>query len=217
MSHRSHLFNVLKNNNIYYDIYMHTWKTDDNLIWENKSHLPIDYDEYKLLNPTYYKIDDQDNFLKSINFNDYFNQELYNIYGGDTGHEWRPLLIRNHLCALESLKRVTNMVLNKKKKYNYVIYIRPDVIIHNLFKINFFPSTEKNISIPNSHQNEGYNDTFAIVHYKNCNKYGKRIKEIIEFRKNNGRIVAEKYLKFIIDKYFDNVNFIDYHIEVIRP
>ena len=39
------------------------------------------------------------------------------------------------------------------------------------------------------------------MNYKNACLYGKRIDEIVDFRKHNGRIVSEKCLKFIINKY----------------
>jgi hypothetical protein len=216
-SHYKYLFNILNINKINYNIFMHTWKTDHNTIWEKKCDIPIDYDEYKLLNPNYYKIDNQDDFFNSLNFSEYFNQELFNKYGGDTPHEWRPGLIKNHLCALESQKRVTEMVINNDKKYDYVIYIRPDVILQNDFNTSWLNIEANSISIPNDEHHEGLNDRFAIVPYNNCTYYGKRIDEIIEFRKHNGRIVSEKYVKFIINKYYNNINFINFKFIIIRP
>ena len=218
-SHFDNLFNILNTSENYnYDVFMHTWKTDDNYIWENISIYPIDYEEYKLLSPTYYTIDNQDDFLNSINFNDYFNEDLYKKYGGDTHNEWRPMLIRNHLCALESQRRVTDMILNINKNYDYVIYIRPDVMIYTPFNINYLSLLEeKSICIPNDNHHEGFNDRFAIMNYNECSNYGKRINEILEFRRNKGRIVSEKYVKFIILKYFNKINFIDFKFEIIRP
>ena len=121
-SHHKNVFDIFKKNNIDLDIYMHTWRTDKNLIWWNAINIPNDYDEYKLLNPTVYRIDEQDDFLKNIDIKNYFNIELFNKYGGDSHHEWYPQLIINHLCALESQKRVTEMCLNSNKKYDYIIY-----------------------------------------------------------------------------------------------
>jgi hypothetical protein len=69
----------------------------------------------------------------------------------------------------------------------------------------------------NNNYNEGYNDRFAIVPFENCEKYGKRIDEIKEFRKSNGRIVSEKYLKYIVDKYYKNISFIDFKFQIVRP
>jgi hypothetical protein len=218
-SHHNNLFNILKENNIFFDVYMHTWSTNDNLIWCQKSDIPIDYEEYKLLQPNYYEISNQDDFLNVINFSDYFNKELYNKYGADAYHEWEPLLIRNYLCALESQKRVTNMVLNNNNnnRYDFIIYIRPDVMIYTPFNINFLNINHKSISIPNYDHYSGYNDKFAIININECSNYGKRIDEIIEFKKTHGAIVSEKYTKFIIDKYFENINFIDFKFEIIRP
>jgi len=216
-SHETHVFNVLKQNNIDYDVYIHTWKTDNNIIWEHDCGIENDYDEYKLLHPDFYGIDNQADFLNTICFPDYFNEELYNKYGGDTHHEWRPYLIKNHLCALESQKRVTNMMLSSNIKYDYVMYIRPDVEIHNPINIEWLNINDCQIVLPDNEHHEGYNDRFAIVCYQDCHKYGKRIEEIIDFRKNNGRIVSEKYVKFIINKYFNNIRFVNFRFTIIRP
>ena len=216
-SHIDNLFNVLLDNNVHYDIFMHTWATEEPLIWYEKSAFPIDYEEYKLLTPNYYKIDNQHDFLNSLNFSDYFDEQLFKIHGGNTHHEWHPALIRNHLCALESQKRVTDMVLNSNKIYDIVIYVRPDVMINNVLNIKWVTLNESSISIPNFDHCEGYNDRFAIVHFNECSNYGKRIDEIIEFRKKHGRIVSEKYVKYIIHKYYKHVNFIDFNFSIVRP
>jgi len=205
MVYQSHSFHLKE-----YDIFLHTWKTDEHYIRTEPCTVPIDYEEYKLLSPNYYQIDNQSEFLNSLHFSDYFDEELYL-----KGKEWNPLLIRNHLCALESQKRVTDMVLNSGKKYDYVIYVRPDVMIYSTFKLEFLPK-EKTISIPNEDHYQGYNDRFAIVRYEDCSYYGKRIDEILEFRKKHG-IVSEKYVKYIIEKYFEHVQFIEYHFELCRP
>jgi hypothetical protein len=205
-SHHEKFFNTL--NNYTYDVFMHTWSTNENLIWEEHPGIGIDYGEYHLLSPNYYQLDNQDDFLSTITFSDYYKENHVN--------EWRPKLIRNHLCALESLKRVANMVLNTGKKYKYVIFIRPDVMINTIFDINFLSLNEKEIAIPNFDHCEGYNDRFAIVNYNDCFIYANRIDNIIDYRKNIGHIVSEKYLKHVIDNYF-NVKFIDFNFTIIRP
>lgn len=217
-SHHEKLFDVLKKCGINYDIYMHTWKTDKNIVWGDEVNIPINYEEYQLLTPTHYQIDEQSLFLESINFEDYFNQKIYDLYGGDTYREWRPYLIRNHLCALESQKRVTTMCINSNKKYDFVIYIRPDVEIQTAFPIDCLSKININdIAIPADNHYEGYNDRFAIIPFSVCEKYGKRIDEIIEFRNLKGRIVSEKYVKYIIEKYYDKVHFINFNFQITRP
>lgn len=217
-SHINKLYNIFKNNNIEFNIFMHTWKTvnDINIVWENGINIPIDYEEYKLLNPDFYKIEEQRKFLDSINFENYFYKNLYDKYGGDSPHEWRPQLIMNHLCALESQKRVYNMVVDSKNNYDFIMFIRPDVLIENNFDIKCL-KTNFDIIIPNSDHNEGYNDRFAILHFNNSIKYSTRIDEIIEFRRNHGRIVSEKYVKYIINTYYPNLQLIDFKMLRVRP
>ena len=217
-SHFVNLFHPLKNNNIEYKIFIHTWKVQNNqnIIWENVSPIPINYEEYKLLHPDYYKIDDQQVFKDQLNFSDYFNKELYDKYGGDTAHEWRPQLIMNHLCALESQKRAYQMVNDTGEQFDFIMFVRPDVQITNQFDVNIL-NTNFDIIIPSYDHHEGYNDRFAIMPFNNSFNYACRINEIREFRKKYGRIVSEKYVKFIINKYYNNLKFINFLMKIIRP
>ncbi len=217
-SHFNFLFDVLKNNSIDYKVFMHTWKVenDQNIIWENVCDIPVDYQEYALLRPDFFQIDKQDEFKDQLNFSDYFDRELYNKYGGDTPHEWRPQLIMNHLCALESQKRVYKMVNDSNEEFDYVIFIRPDVKILNPLNI-YVLNSSFDIIIPSYDHHEGLNDRFAILPFNTASNYASRINEIKEFRKNNGRIVSEKYVKFIINKYYKNLKFIDFYMKIVRP
>jgi len=216
-THKDHIINIFKNNDIDYDIYMHTWKTDCNMIWEKVYNEPVDYSEYKLLNPSIYTIDDQNEFLKTIDMSHYFDKEKFAQYGGNTPHEWHPGLIRNHLCALESKKRCYNLVLDLHKKYRYIMFVRPDVLVNNDIDWNMIKKSNFDIIIPNTDHNEGYNDRFAIIPFEKAEKYASRIDEIIDFRKKRGRIVSEKYVKYIIDIYYTNVLFMNFNMTIIRP
>jgi hypothetical protein len=218
-SHKENLYQILQKNNIEYDTYMHTWETSCNMIWNNPIDIPIDYDEYKLLDIDYYTIENQNDYLQKIDFNDYCNIELYEMYG-DSEHEWIPQLIKNHLCALESQKRVYNMVRNSKKEYDYILFIRPDVLITNEFDIkwlSYFQEDNTDILILDYDHYDGLNDKFSILPYHSALEYATRIDEIIEFRKNHGRIVSEKYVKYIIDKYYPKIKFINFIMKIIRP
>jgi hypothetical protein len=217
-SHYTNLFNILKTNNIEYDIFMHTWRTEnnENIIHDNPHSISIDYDEYKLLNPTYYKIENQSEFLETITFSDYFNKEIYEKYGDGIQYEWRPMLIRNHLCALESQKRVYKMVNDSGNAYDFILYIRPDNRIVNQFDHTIL-FKDFDIVLPNNNHNEGYNDRFALIPFNKAMNYSTRIDEIADFRKHHGRIVSEKYTKFIVDKYYTNISFIDFFMNIVRP
>lgn len=215
-SHIDKLYNILKQNGIEYNIFMHTWYTDNPTIWLTKQTTPPDYSEHLLINPDYYNIDNEQEFLNNITFSDYCNQELFDKYG-DSQYEWIPGMIQNHICGIESQKRVTDMVLNSGVIYDYVIYVRPDVEIVTTFSLNFLNFNNNEICIPMYDNFEGYNDRFAIVRYANMAHYGKRIDEIIEFKKRDSRVVPEKYVKHIIQKYFTRVHFIDFVFTIVRP
>jgi hypothetical protein len=217
-SHLNNLFEILRKNSFDFDIFMHTWKVenDKNIIWEKEIDINIDYSEYLLLKPHYYKIDEQKLFTDTLNFSDYFNKDLYNKYGGDTNNEWRPQLIMNHLCALESQKRVYKMVIDSNKQFDYILFVRPDVNIMNKFDVSVL-NTDFDIIIPNYDHHEGYNDRFAILPFNKASEYSCRIDEIVEFRKTNGRIVSEKYVKYIINKYYNKLKFIGFYMKIVRP
>lgn len=217
-THTTNLHNILKNNNIEFDIFMHTWKTknDENVIWEKSCDVMVDYNEYVLLNPNFYKIENQEDFINSINFENYFDKNIYDVYGGDSHREWRPQLIMNHLCALESQKRVYNMVSESNNTYDFILFIRPDVKILNIFDVTCL-TNKFDIIIPSYDHHEGLNDRFAILPFNSAEKYATRIDEIIEFRKNNGRIVSEKYVKYIVQKYYPNFKCINFIMQIIRP
>jgi hypothetical protein len=223
-AHKNQIFDIFKNNQVEYDVYMHTWKTAQNFIWgvdwNSTRNIPNDYNEYRLLNPSYYEIDEQDEFLNTVNFSNYFKQELYDTYGDHPDYEWRPELIRNMICALESQKRVTQMCIDSQKKYDFVLYIRPDVDIYTPFLLEWFDLVKTGeIALTNESYRhfEGYNDKFALMRFDDCLLYSNRLEWLKSYRDTNGRIVAEKYLKYIVEKNFSNVHFVNMTVRLIRP
>jgi len=218
-SHYENIFNILKNAGLTYDTYFHTWDVKINRIWGEVSPVLPDPEEYKLLEPTVYKVESQDDFLNSITFSDYFYQEAWDKYGDTRAPrgEWHDYMIRNHLCALESQKRVTQMMLESGNSYKFVLYVRPDVEIDTPFPFKILSEIGfRCIGIPDFDHYEGYNDRGCIVRFEDCALYAKRIDEIKEFRKHNGRIVSEKYVKFIVDKYFKMIP-MQFIFTIIRP
>ena len=212
-SHEDKIFSILKENNITYKIFMHTWKTDNNkgYVWNDLIDQDIDYEEYKLLAPDEYRIDNQDTFLN----NDIL--PIFSQFYRPNEYEWLPQLIKNHLCALESQKRATNMVIDSNDEYDFVLYLRPDMEFLSPFPINSLDILKTEIAISEDDQCEGYNDRFAVVPFSMCSYYGKRIDEIIAFRDKYGRIVSEKFVKHIIDKYFSHVHLLHFKMNIIRP
>jgi hypothetical protein len=218
-SHDLFLKKILQNNNIDYDVYFHSWKLDEpSFVQLEKTSIPIDYGEYILLDPYKYLLESQSEFWKSVNFNEYFYKDVWDTFGHGVTYEWYPQLIKNHLCALESQKRVTKLMLESGQTYDYVMYIRPDVELKSEFPCGVLSNLcDNDIVILSYGWHEGYNDTFAIMKPNKCINYAYRIDEIKDYRKNEGRIVSEKFVKYIIDKYFERKILIDFKQEVVRP
>jgi hypothetical protein len=192
---------------------MHTWKTDQNIVWEHDCGIANDYEEYKLLAPHFYCIDEQAKFTDTLHFPDYFHE--------GEADEWLPQLLRNHLCALESQQRVWRMALARsaEKSFDFVVFVRPDMVIHTPFDMELLvsPSLSYDVCLPSYHHFEGYNDRFAVLPFANGGKYAERLNGIVSYRKNHGRIVSEKYLKYVVDKELPRVHFTDMHMRIVRP
>ena len=218
-SHLNKILNILSKNNIEFKIFLHTWRTinDTQRVWGNNIEKKQNYEQINLMNAYKIKIDNQNNFETKINFSDYFYEDIYNSIGRSPEGEWLPMLIRNHLCALESQKRCFEMVEKEAIDFDYVMFLRPDVLIKNNFPISKLESLKENeILIPKFDKNEGLNDRFAVMNYKYAKYYAYRIQELVNYRKNHGRIVSEKYTKYIVKKYF-KLKLIKFSFKIIRP
>jgi hypothetical protein len=223
-SHINNIYKILSENNIEYKIFVHTWKTknDEQKIWDKTINVKQNYKQIELLNSYKNKIDDQEIFEKDLKFSDYFYKDIFDSQGSNhskNNGEWIPQLIKNHLCALESLKRGYNMVETDEIDFDYVMFIRPDALLEHKFPINtmdFLDKNENGILVPNFGNHTGVNDRFAVTNYKYSKFYATRINELAEFRKNHGKILSEKYTGYIINKYF-NKHIIDFKFTCLRP
>jgi hypothetical protein len=221
-SHKKHVFDILKKENLSYKTFMHTWKTKEDIQNVRDSTIPqkIDYLEYNLLSPDFYKLDDEGEFLESINMNNYFYKDVWRKIGHSRNGEWLPKMVSNHLCMLESQKRCFNMVKEcvlKGDKFKFIIFIRPDITIHTDLPIDIIIANYEKIHIPNHSHYEGINDQFAIMNYNYAHLYGNRIDELADFRRTRGRIVGEKYCKFIILKNNMKINQLNFKYSITRP
>jgi len=223
-SHEEHIFNILEKNNLTYKKFMHTWTTNDGTqnVWEKRIDKKINTNDYMLINPDYYKIDNEDEFLKTVNINNYFYKHVWDEKGECNDGELMLQIVKNNLCALESQNRAANMIqsyyIKEKINFKYIILLRPDVEIINDLPLNQIILDDKTINLPNHSHWHGLNDQFAIMSYKNGIIYLKRIHGLIYFRKHHGRIVSEKYVKYVINKIMKlNVKEIDFKYTIIRP
>jgi hypothetical protein len=217
-THQTHVFDKLKGAGITYDVFMHLWSTPGNLVWNNDSGVPEDEESYALLEPDFFKKEDQNEFLKTIDFGLYFYPTVYQTIGHSTHGEWLPQLVLNHVCALESQRRVFQMTEETGNVYDAYIVIRPDAFFVSDLDIEALQSVQSNsLYLPEWMWFEGYNDRFAFGCKDVIHRYTHRLDDLPEFRKTKGRIVAEKCLKLMVEKYGFVVKPLSVQFQLCRP
>ena len=212
-SHEEHIYKVLDENGYTYKRFMHTWKTGDNCqrVWRYNAREKIDYEEYKLLNPDVYSIESQDDFMSGITMSDYY-------YDAEKKREWDKVLLKNHVCALGSEKRVYQMVNDSGDTFKYVIVIRPDAeFIQDLPVNKIFPLGVKEFAISDHRHYEGYNDRFMVANYADSHIYMERLDDMKSARASGGRITAENYLKRTFKRHGCCVKKVRFPFDLIRP
>ncbi len=212
-SHYTNIFNILKEKGLTYKIFMHSWKTKDNnqRVWQHTIREKIDYDEYKLLNPDEYKVESQEDFIATINMDDYY-------YEHEKKKEWLPKLLKNHICALGSQMRVHDMMNNDINTFHNVMIIRPDARFTTPIPIDkILPLKEKEFMISDHRHYEGLNDRFCICSKEYSDIYMCRLNKMKDFRKNTGRITAERYLKYAMKNHDCIVKKIKWDFDLVRP
>jgi len=223
-THVQNLFQVLQEAEIDYTVFMHIWRTDKNFVWADEVDIPVVENEFALLRPSVFVIEDEEEFLKgpTYNLSLYWYETEWKRSG--TSGEWLPKSLSNLICSLESLKRVTNLV-REESRYDLVIYVRPDVRIDMPLEPNWLHvvhaasavGNQSVIAIPNFGHHGGLNDRFAIMPWKHCEEYGSRLTGMADYRKKIGFITPEKYLKYVVSTSYDDLMEIPFRFTIIRP
>jgi hypothetical protein len=202
-----YIFDALKELNFNYDIYLHTYKvtTPYTNIRNSEKNIMLDNDLYKLLNPTVYKIDDQDDIKKTINFIKYRSK------GDPWSNDFKSL--DNLILGLYSLNQVTQLWKSSNKTYDYIIYLRPDVKFLSPLKLSFFLDLNNtNAALPN-YEEFPINDRFAIGTPNIMTVYGERYLHAYDYSLVN-KLHAETYLKYILNK--NNIDMIKINFKFHR-
>jgi len=178
------IFNVLKNNNIEYTIFMHTYRlseyknirTNENI--KNIQDIEKINDEYKLLNTDFIQIDNQDEIKNKLNLNSYrTHPDPWNTQYNS---------VDNFILGMYSKFEVTNMVKDSNTTFDYIIYLRPDVKYIDNFNLDFLKITnDSTICIPDFDLFGpfNFNDRFAICTKKNYQLYGNIFDKLIALSK----------------------------------
>jgi len=116
------------------------------------------------------------------------------------GVEWDAPLVRNHLCELESQRRVLTLVERYHERFTHVVFVRPDVRILSDLPVAALPR-RGDIVIADKDHFSGLNDQFAILAYDDAASYARRILELPSYRWHCGGFSSESYLAAVALKH----------------
>lgn len=186
----------LKAHKINYKIFLHTYyfegeHTDRRT---GERNIKLDFEEYKILNPDYFQIDNQDEIKKQINIKKY-HQFRYS-YVSKT--------VENLICALYSQMKATELVEKSGYEFDYVWFLRPDVIFRDSLPIHWLRWINPNrFIVPLFAHCGGINDRMGIMKYEQAIVYGKRFLKIHNYGKHlRGRkFSSERFIAWVMRNY----------------
>ena len=169
----------------------------------------LDFDEYKLLNPDYIQIDDQDEIKSKMQIEKYHSLP--------DPWESNYICLDNFVCAMYSKKQLGIMVKNSNETFDYIVYLRPDVRYLNSIDIRYFHNTHKNrICTPNFHLFPQLNDRLAILKPCNLKEYSEMFNEMYEYSRVFP-LHSERFQYNIITRRFRwNIVYIPFHFNRVR-
>jgi len=192
---KTNFFDIFHQNNINYDIFMHTYFLNNysNSRANEKKTNNLDNNEYKLLNPKYFHQDNQDEIKNKLNLS------LYRTHKDPWNTNYES--VNYFILGLYSKYILTEMIEKTNIDYDYILFIRPDCLYLDKFDINFFNLINNNtILIPNFHLYGKYkiNDRFAITNNYTYKIYGKMFTELLKLSKKN-QLHSETIIGLILD------------------
>ena len=210
------IFNILKDNNIEYDVFIHNNYVETITNPRGKEYnCKIDNVAYKLLHPKVFSETNQNEFDKQYNWNLLFkNGDIFQNHFSNEN-----ISTKNAIRELHSLKMVSS--LWKKEDYDFFLYLRPDLLYINKLNIDIIL---KNIHKKNVLFNptwgrylNGLNDRIYFGDYEAISKVANRIDLIPELIFKTKRLYhAETFLMDIVKKYGITVIDIDLVGERVR-
>lgn len=201
----------LKNNNVEYDMYMHTYNVYNK--YTNKRageiDLSLDNNEYKLLNipEKNIMIDDQDTIKSGLEL------EKYRTHKDPWSNDYKTM--DNYILAMYSKLKATHIVKSSSQNYSHIIFLRPDVKFYNPFKISWLKSGTF-VSVPNfAHWRVKMNDRMAICDYDSGIIYGELFNDLYNYSLKSD-IHSEHTIFKHLKKHNIPISYIEFNFNRVR-
>lgn len=194
-SFRKHICKPLQDNSIEYDIFIHTYRIHGSYknMWSKESTENYQNEDVEsILHPKYCIFDNQEEIIKSIDFNAYYTK--LGDWSGGYSKDLTKYLIRNMCLALYSKKQITTVFELHKEEYTHAMIMRPDMLFTSSIDISMFDRVDTNtILIPTRDWYGGCNDRMCIGVPDVIIYYGKLFDELQSYSKRKS-IISERYL-----------------------
>ena len=205
------ILDILKENDIDYDIYIHNNYVETiNCQRAKESNCKINNLIYKKLNPKEFLETKQIDFDKSYNWQQIFKN-------GDI-HDDDFNSVKNAIRELYSVKLVTQLWENNDENYDFFIYLRPDLLYVNKLDIELILQNIHNENLlftPEWDKFHGLNDRIYFGKKNTILKIAKRIDYIPELiGQTNTSYNAEHFMKLVVKKF--NISTIDIKLKGLR-
>lgn len=162
----------------------------------------LNNNEWKLLKPHFFKIDDQNETIKKLKLN---IEDLNHLK--DPWYDKRKSL-QNTFLAMYSQSQSFKLI--NHIDFDFYIYIRPDIKFRTPLLESFF-TLNSDIKIPNWGHFGGFNDRFSI-----CNKHSASLYQRFDFALKETHLHSEQLLKKRLTMNKLHISFIDFKFIRVR-
>jgi hypothetical protein len=188
-----YVFKYLKYHRVQYDVFLHTYHLEKITNHRsNEKDVALDNDEWKMLFPKKYIIEDQNEVDKTLDFDTFLSFE--NPWPEDPTKN----SMRNLLRQLHSLKRAWQ-ILETEDVYDGYLILRPDLRYMKPFHINLLLPIPSNVMyIPQWGKVGGENDRMCLTSREGARVYMNRHDQIFDFARHtcpNSHV----FLKSVLD------------------
>lgn len=211
ISIQTKILSQLQENNVEYTIFIHTYKFDDlyNNLHANELNEQLDFDEYKLLMPDYVEIDDQNKVKETIDL------EKYRTHPDPWKTDY--VCVDNFLCAMYSKKRLGEMIRNSKQHFDAYLFLRPDVLYTNDFKMDYLSMlTPSYVCVPDFALWSKFNDRAFFCCHEDVFTYTDLFNHLLTYSKSNELHSETCLYNLLVFKHDLIIQYIPFHFNRVR-
>lgn len=205
------ILQVLKDNNIDYHIFMHTYKLDYVTSPRmGEDNVRLDFKEYKLLcnieNTHTFQYHYQNKIEKKLNCEQYYTKP-------DPWPKHNHMSAKFFILSQYSKKRATLMMKKSQVEFDAVVFLRPDMQYIDPFPVDHLNQLDdETCFFPNWHlygsRDYKVNDRFQITSKKFADILGTSFDMLLDYSKTNV-INSEFFMSHICHKYAIQCKYID--------